>query len=287
MKKYLCCLLLFFPLLAAPTSAAQPPAPAAATAAAAPSLALHRALYAFHMKTVDPGARLIDVGGKMYFEQDETCDAYTTEHRFTTEYQYADQRSVVDTSHYVSFESKDGAHFNFNARSEQDGELTEQLRGALERADDGTGKAVYSRPDDTTYDLPKGYLLPTAHTLEIIRRARAGEHFFSAVMFDGTDADGPAEVGTFIGKKAAESEIRKIAAQNKKIDASLLTPDAWHVRMAIFPLLNREESEPAYEMETILHDNGVISYALVNYKTLSIEQELTALDKIPPPKKCN
>jgi hypothetical protein len=251
------------------------------------SIALHKALYEFHMKTADPGAGINGVSGKMYFEQDETCEAWTTEHRFTTEYQYAETEPLVDTSHYVAFETKDGQQLSFNAEREQDGEQTEQLRGTAMRNADGTGKAIYSRPDDVNYDLPAGFVFPTVQTMDTVRHARAGDHFFHTVMFDGTDEDGPIEVSMFIGKKATTDEIKKIAAAAPKIDASLLTPDAWHVRMSIFPIVETDELTPAYEMDMILHDNGVISYALVDYKTFSVEQRLTALEKLPPPKACH
>jgi hypothetical protein len=258
----------------------------AADTASATDIALHKALYAFKMVSAQPGAGLNGVNGKMYFEQDATCDAWTTEHRMTTAYQYAEAAPVTDTDRYTAFESKDGQQFSFNADGQENGEAGEQLRGSVEKASGGAARAVYSRPDGTTYDLPAGYFLPTAHTMEVIRHARAGDHFFSAVMFDGTDADGPVEIGTFIGKKATPEELKKIADSNKKIDAALLTPEAWHVRMAIFPLKDAAESTPAYEMEMILHDNGVISHTVVDYKTFVIEQDLMALEKLPG-KKCN
>ena len=249
-------------------------------------IAQHKALYIFKMVSAEPGAGISSVKGKMYFEQDATCEAWTTEHRLNTEYQYSATSPIADTSSYVAFETKDGQQFSFNGNQQEGDEAPEQLRGSVEKAADGTAKAVYSRPVDTKYDLPAGYFLPTAHTMEVIRRARAGDHFFSAVMFDGTDADGPVEIGTFIGKRATAEELKNIAESSGKIDASLMTPTAWHVRMAIFPLKDTEESAPAYEMEMILHDNGVISHALVDYKTFAIEQNMTALEKLPV-KKCN
>jgi hypothetical protein len=255
-----------------------------ATAANA-DIALHRALYDFKMLTAEAGAGINGIKGNMYFEQDDTCDAWTTDHRFTTEYQYADVPAYVDASHYIAYESKDRRQFSFSSEREENGEMTEQLRGAIEISPGGSTRAVYSRPDDLAYDLPKDYLLPTLYTLETIRRARAGENFFSAVVFDGTDAEGPVEIGTFIGKKVAVDEIKRIAGANKNIDAALLTPDAWHIRMAIFPLKDNETSAPAYEMETILHDNGVLSHARIFYQTFSVEQQLTALEKLPP-RKC-
>ncbi len=255
-------------------------------AAADVNIILHKALYDFRLVSAEAGAGINGVKGKMYYEQDATCDAWTTEHRFSTEYQYAERPAVSDASHYVAFESKNQQQFSFSSERQEDGEMTEQLRGFVEKAAAGAAKAIYTRPDDISYDLPKGYFLPTSHTMEVIRRARAGEHFFSAILFDGTDADGPVEVGTFIGKKLTAEELKKISAGNKKIDVTLLMSDAWHIRMAVFPLKDAEESAPSYEMEMILHDNGIVSHALVDYKTFAVEQNLTALEKLPS-KKCD
>lgn len=246
----------------------------------------HKALYNFKMTALESGADLVGMQGQMYFEQDDVCDAWTTDHRFSTESHYAEQPPVINTSHYVAYESKDLQQFSFSSERQENGEMTEQLRGSIEAAADGSVNAVYSRPDDLKYDLPKGYLLPTAHTMEVIRHARAGDRFFNAVVFDGTDAEGPVEINTVIGKKVAADALKKIAAANPKIDATLLTPDAWYVRMAVFPLNNMEDMAPSYEMDMIVHDNGVVSYTLVDYATFKVAQTLTALEKLPP-KKCN
>lgn len=250
------------------------------------NIAVHRALYDFKLVSAAVGAGITGVKGRMYFEQDATCEAWTTEHRFTTEYEHGEGRASVDTSHYVAFESKDQQMFSFSSERQENSTREERLRGSVEKSADGKVQAVYSRPDELKYDLPEGYLLPTAHTVEVIRRAQAGDHFFNSILFDGTDADGPVEVGTFIAKKATPEELKKIADRNKKIDATLMTPDAWHIRMAVFPLKHAQESLPAYEMEMIMHDNGVTSYAQVDYKTFVLEQNLAALEKLPL-KKCN
>jgi hypothetical protein len=255
--------------------------------AAEVEIALHKALYNFKMTSAAAGAGINGVSGQMYFEQDATCDAWTTEHRLSMDYQYAETDLVSTSSRYAAYEGKDGKQFSFNSAEEEKGAEAQQLRGSVEIAADGTAKAVYSRPEGTSYDLPAGFFLPTGHTRETIRRARAGENFFSAVVFDGTDADGPAEIGTFIGKKATPEELQKTAAADgKKIDAALLAPEAWHVRMAVFPLVDRDESAPAYEMDMVLHSNGIISHAVVHYKTFSLEQTLAALEPLAA-KKCD
>ncbi|TAL30583.1 MAG: DUF1849 family protein [Alphaproteobacteria bacterium] len=250
------------------------------------TVALHRALYDFKMVSVQSGAGITDISGRMYYEQDDDCDAWTTEHRFRVKYQYSERRPVQNTSHYVAFESKDLSQFFFSSEREEDGATTEQLRGSIAKAADGTAKADYARPGNLSYALPKGYMLPTQQTNEVIRRARRGESFFNVVMFDGTDSEGPVEVNTYIGKKVTPEEIKAIAAGNPKIDASLLAPEAWHVRMAVFPLKERDDMSASYEMDMILHDNGVVSWSLVDYRSFRVEQKLLAIEKLPQ-KKCS
>lgn len=249
------------------------------------SVATHKALYEFKLLSADSSVGLSSVDGKMYFEQDDTCDAWTTDRRFATRYFYTEQESDQDNSHYIAFESKDGQQFSFSSERQENGEVTEKLRGSVEAAAEGAARAVYSRPEGVSYRLPPGYLLPIGHNIEIIRRAQAGESFYDAAVFDGTDADGPVEVSTFIGSKATDAEIRNIAARHKKIDARLLTPDAWHVRMAVFPLEDTVEMLPSYEMEMVMHDNGVVSDVIIDYGSFRIAQKLVALEKLPP-KKC-
>ncbi len=255
--------------------------------AADPTVALHKAIYQLKMDSVSSGSGIVGIDGKMYFETDDACDAWTTDQRFTTEYQYPESRAVLNTNHYVSWESKDQKTFQFSSERQEDGEVVELLRGNAIRADDSSGKAEYTRPKAMTFSLPAGYFLPTAHTSEMIKKAKAGEKVFRAVMFDGTDADGPVEMTAVIGKKVTADEIKKIVdrAAPGKIDPALLSTDAWHVRIALFPLKEDQEMTPAYEMDMTLHDNGIVSAAVVDYKEFRVSQTLEALEKLPA-KKC-
>lgn len=255
----------------------------------------HRAIYDFKLSAVESGAGISGIRGKMFYEQKDECDAITSEHRFNAEYQYPERPAVLTTSKYSSWEGKGGRQFYFNSDRADNGVMTEQLRGGIEQgAEKKDDKAVYSKPEETRYDLPEDYFLPVAHTSEIIRRAKQGETIFNAVVFDGTDADGPVEINTIIGKKATADEIAAIAKQaegasndedNKiarpaKIDAALLVPEAWHVRMAVFPLKNNEDMLPSYEMDIILHANGVVSKVVVDYRVFKVAQTLRGLEPV-------
>lgn len=248
--------------------------------AAAAALASHRALYDFKTVSIESGARMTGVRGQMYYDQSDACEAYTTDQRFTTEYHYPERPTVLNTSHFNSWEAKDGRQFQFNSERQENAVMIEQLRGGIERVEDGSVKAVYTRPEGQSFDLPNDYFLPIAHTLELIRAARAGRKIFNAVVFDGTDADGPVEINAFIGKKLSFDDIASFIPKTAKIDKNLLDPDAWEVHMAIFPLQGSIDGVPSYEMNIVLHGNGVVSHALVDYGSFEVEQSLMALEPI-------
>lgn len=274
-------------LLVGQTGAAAltPPVPQAEARPVVP----HKALYDFAMVSVTSGAGVTDIRGNMFYEQDDACDAWTTDHRFTVVYYYPERQPLVNTSHYVAWEAKDQSQFQFSSERQENGVVTELLRGSVARDADGGATAEYVRPDDLSFTLPQGYFLPTGHVREIVKRAQAGERFFNAVMFDGTDADGPIEVSVFIGDRLTPAEIAAYmpaaVKEGETLDTSLLSPQAWPVRMAVFPLMKKDSMTPVYEMDIILHDNSVVSHVLVDYKSFKVEQRLTALEPLPA-RKC-
>lgn len=266
-------------------------APAAGEQAAPAVMTPHKAIYDFRMLGISSGSGgLSDIRGSMFYEQADACDGWTTDHRFTSEYFYPERPALLNASQYTAWEAKDRSLFQFNSERQENGNPGEQLRGAVERGADGTAKAVFSRPADLTFDLPAGYYLPVQHTAEMISRARKGEKIFHAVLFDGTDADGPVEVNAIITKALTPAEVAAIGmtADGKpdaRIDAKLVNVPAWRVRMAVFPLYPKEGqdgSTPSYEMDMVLHDNGVISDAVVDYRQFKLAQKLTALEAVPP-----
>lgn len=259
-------------------------APAKAIPAPAASYAPHKALYDIKLVSVSSGAGITDIRGNMLYEQDDVCDAWTTDHRFTLEYYFPERPATVNTTHYVSWEAKDQSQFNFSSDRQENGTLTEQLRGSVTRGVDNGATAEFTRPQDLYFELPKGYVLPSFHTQEIIRTAREGKRTYHSILFDGTDKEGPVEVNAIVTRKLTPedviSRIAKKPADGYKIDKSLLTADAWLVRMAVFPTTDDENMSPTYEMDLVLHDNGVVSHVLVDYKTFKIEQILTAVEPL-------
>ncbi len=280
-------------MLAAISPAAGEAADAAPTTdqTAMDTMASHKAIYDFRMLGISSGSGgLSDIRGSMYYEQADACEGWTTDHRFTSEYFYPERPSMLNVSQYTAWEAKDGSVFQFNSERQENGEPGEQLRGSVDLHADGSASAAYSRPPDLSFALPAGYYLPVRHTAELVRRARNGDKIFHAVLFDGTDADGPVEVNAVITRQLTPQELAAIALDadgkpNPRIAAGLVAGPAWHVRMAVFPLYPKEGDDtavPSYEMDMDLHDNGIVSKAVVDYKQFKVAQTLTALEPLPP-----
>ncbi len=241
----------------------------AAQAATLP--AAHRAIYDLDMVATRSGAQIIDVHGKMFYEWGPSCDAWVTNHRFNLVYEYADSPGMRISSDFTTHELKDGSTFNFSSRRSRDGKLYQDLRGHS-----NLQEATFTAPDNLRFDLPKGTLFPTAHTLRMLEEMHKGARFYSANIFDGSDEEGPIEVNTFFGEPVNAMQSIK---PSDKLDMSLLNTPARRVRMAVFPL-DGEEEESDYEMTMVLHDNGIISDMIIDYDDFSVRQSLVALEKI-------
>ena len=237
----------------------------------------HKALYAIEMISRHSGSQIVNVSGQMFFEWKADCDAWLTDHRFNISYDYAETPPLHIKSDFTTYEPYDGQHFDFNSRRLRDGVLYEEVRGSATLPPDKTaGEAVFTIPEGLTYELAPGTFFPTAHILEILNQAQKGEKFVHAVLFDGTDEDGPVEVNAFIGDK-----VNPLAHVDptKDIDTTLVNTQAWKVRMAFFPA-DSQGSDPDYEMDVVLHENGVVSDMTIYYRDFSITQKLTALEPL-------
>lgn len=242
-------------------------------------LAPHKALYNIEMISKRSSSQILNIHGQMYFSLKPTCEAWSTDHRFNLYYEYADSAPMQITSDFTTYEPVDGKSFDFNSRRKRDGELYQELRGTAVRNDKGVGSVTYTTPEGLAFDMPEGGLFPMAHTAEMMNAIRAGKKVFSAVVFDGSDDEGPIEINTIVGKAV---NVMATMQPGPTIDTTLINSPARKVRMAFFPVGNDNEAAD-YEMDVVLHDNGIISSMTVDYGEFSVSQTLAALEKIPTP----
>ncbi|MGH1397961.1 MAG: EipB family protein [Alphaproteobacteria bacterium] len=225
----------------------------------------HKALYDISLKSVSNGSQIANISGKMYYEWHEDCDAWTSKHRFNLLYEYADEPAMRITSDFSTFESFDGKTLDFISRRKQNGELFEEVRGQA-----ANGQALFSAPGGLSYPLPDNTLFPMAHSKFVLQAIKDKQKFASAILFDGSDDEGPVLVNAIIGAPIPNAE---------KFDAAqdLLNSPAHRVHLAFFPLSSTEQT-PDYEIKLTLHENSIISDMDINYGAFSVWQELSALE---------
>ncbi len=243
----------------------------------------HKSLYDIKMVSKQSSSNIINVSGKMYFEWYESCDAWITNNKLNLIYEYIDSPSMNIVIDFNSYETFDGNLFEFSSKTIRDGEVIKNIRGAAKKNEDNTGVAIFTSPEDLKYKLERGYYLPMKHTIELLKRIKRGDKIFMANVFDGVDEDGPVDINSFI-----VGEINALALLNPtaNIDTALVNNKAWNIRMSFFNGDKPEEEASDYEMNVILHENSVISDAIIEYSDFTIEQKLIALEKLESTK-CN
>ena len=253
----------------------------------------HKALYVVKLLSTKSGSQMLDLSGKMYFEWKPTCEGWITNHRFSLDYDYADNPSVNISSDFSTVENSSGTKLDYFSRRRRDGEVYDELRGSA-TVDPVTraGEAVFTTPPDLSFALDKGTLFPTAHTVALVENARKGNKFLNVRIFDGSDEEGPVDINAFIGPQTKNNDVVISNIQSRKslifkpastnsIDNSLLDVPGWNVRMAFFPV-NAPEATADYELSMVLHENGVISDMVIEYADFSVRQKLVALEKLSP-----
>ncbi len=235
-------------------------------------LLAHKALYEIHLTTKKSSASISNISGKMFYEWKPSCDAWLSMHRYDMLYEYAEMPSVRVTSDFSTYEAFDGKSFNFNLQRKHDGVLIEEIRGSSDKK-----QAKYSIPKSLSFQLSEGTLFPTAHTLAVLEKIRAGDKFYNATIFDGSDADGPADISSLILSKAEPYNFDASGANH--LDKDLLSTPSWSIRLAFFPLANFEATAD-YEMSMTFHENGVIRDMIVDYGDFSVTHNLIALEAL-------
>ena len=147
----------------------------AATPSDAWEIAPHRAIYELDLASARMGSQVSDVGGQMLFIWEDSCDGWTVEQRYRTNYVFAEGGEVEQRMTYATWESKDGRDFNFSVRNVTGDMADDEVRGIAHIATDGSGTVEFRLPADREERLPSGTLFPTAHTLRLLDEAELAQ----------------------------------------------------------------------------------------------------------------
>jgi hypothetical protein len=239
-------------------------------------IASHRALYTMSLASAHNDSGVVGAHGTMAYQWGETCDGWTVEQHYKLSINYAEAQDVDIVSNFVTWESTDAQHYRFNQKETRNGAVDEEIRGSANL--DGPGKggtADFEKPKPEAMKLPAGALFPSAHTLMILDKAKAGENFFSRQVFDGATVSGAVLVSAVIGPK-----IEPDPEMVKK--SPLLNRPGWRVRLAFFPA-DQAAEKPDYELGMLLLDNGISRDMTIDYGDYTIKAKLDDIEPLGKP----
>jgi hypothetical protein len=248
-----------------------------AVPAMAQEMAPHRAVYA--VSAIENGKSTGNTPGTYAYELKLTCDGYIIHQRLRLE--SAGQRSAVVSEQQTQMsESKDGKKLSFEHRSVTGGKQTSLIKGEAIMADDGTGQARFSDPQNQTVALPAGTLFPVAIARATIRAAKAGENGLDALFFFGDKVKPPQQVNAVIGKVPRRlADVKIPEGAEDRVDGRTRI----YYRAGFFDAEAKSQGEPAFEMSSVTLDNGIELYGTHEQGDGGIEYRITRLEAIAKP----
>lgn len=242
------------------------------------SITPHRATYRMSLLSTKKGGQIRNATGSIEYEWADACDAWATQQHMKLRFTNIDGEEREVISHVLSTESKDGKTYQFNIRRFIDGEQDNIYRGQASLSGKA-GHAAYAQPKEWgDKPLPEGVMFPSAHTLLIIEKAKAGEKMFTRPVFDGSDDEGVAEVSAFISPRHEKQAVTDVPEALRSLPA--LAGQAWGVRLAFFNPADNT-GVPDYEMELVLQPNGIARSMNIDYGDFIVAGELQSLDVLP------
>ncbi len=238
----------------------------------------HNVEYKLEMISKKSNSLLSDIYGTVKYSIDDACDGWSISQNFTLTYLYNNQKSMTESKYFTAWEAKDGSYLQFSSKTTSDNSIKEIIRGFAEKKKNKEIMVNFLEPNPKQLTIGKNTIFPTEYLEELLKHAQEGKKFFNKAMFDGVDTKGALELNSFIGKKIAVKDIKDIYS-NPKLDTSLFGKYAWNIRIAFFKLHNQEET-PSYEIDMLLHDNGVVSSSTINYKNFAVREYITSLSKV-------
>jgi hypothetical protein len=235
-------------------------------AEAAPSFLPHRAVYE------------IDAGGVLEFEWSDVCDGWAVRQRTRLAMSDAQGGDFADASTLNTWESKDGLSYRFfYRRRTSQGEREDRRGGARLTGPGEGGEVVYSHPREQRESLPENTVFPSEMTLRLLELADG-----VALPEWHTVFDAGGETGLY-GTSVTLIKALSADAQPRHGSPLLAGLPSWRVRLAFYPLEDRESATPEYEQDLRIFANGVVDELILNYGDFVLGATLKELEALDPP----
>ncbi|HVJ32399.1 MAG TPA: DUF1849 family protein [Terriglobia bacterium] len=237
----------------------------------------HKAIYTLHNREAVGDNDSLSADGMLIFEWMDTCDGWQVNQRAKLRL-VGDQGETDFEWRQITWEAKDGRSYRYQSQEFQDGQKGEQRQGEVSLDDKGVAQLTMAAPEHNQSALPAGILLPTAHSMRLLKAATTGETYVSADVFDGTVSDKPMQIGAAIAPSPSQ-------APDQAKEFPPLAHVASHVIDLAFYLKDGDPAGlPDFEQSMRLYDNGVIGHMSFPFAGVDMIGDLVKLDAVPPGK---
>lgn len=246
-------------------------------AASAAGLAPHRAVYDLQLKDASERSGIAGMYGRMVYEfNGNACDGYTVSFRFVTQINTGEETRLTDQQ-TTTYEDLKNRSFRFLTRSFTDEKLDKEVRGNA-HDDKGGVNVELTSPDTRAVELADS-VFPTEHMVELIQRAKKGEKFFEARLFDGSDSGDKTLMTTTIVSKQEmpgtdDAEATKAGSFAKEA--------FWPVTIAYYNDDAKGDALPIYRMSFKLYESGITRDLTMDYGDFVLTGKLANLELFQP-----
>ncbi|PHP65096.1 ATP-binding protein [Zhengella mangrovi] len=244
-----------------------------------PQLAPHRAVYDLSLIDASDRSGISGVSGRMVYEfNGSPCDGYTVSFRSVTQFQTSENNKLIDQQ-VATYENPREDLFTFVTKSFVDEKLDKEVKGTAHGSADGV-EVELQKPDEGTVRLSQA-LFPAEHMIDLLERARKGQHFYETSIFDGTEgADKVLTTTVVIGSRkeaSGDDEERKAAG-------SLADQAYWPVSIAYYDDPQPDtDATPIYRIGFKLYDSGISRGFDTDYGDFRLKGKLVNLEMLDAP----
>ena len=207
-----------------------------------------------------------------------TCDGWSldTDLQLQLETEEGGGMRLESRSRYdeVPPDGDGAARLDFRQVQSVNGNPINLVAGTAEKTSEG-GRAQFERPAGTSYTLPPDTAFPVAAARATMERLFAGEKLVSQTLFDGGE-DGP-----LLSVDLAAGDPQP-ARDDVRGDTDLLQRPMLRTVTAFY-LPDAPDSEPLTTYVSDIYDNGVTARLSIDVGLATVNAELTAIRRLPPP----
>jgi hypothetical protein len=249
--------------------------------APASELVPHRAFYRLSLATLGSDSEVSDVQGGIGYEISDGCDGWIVEQQYAMRILWSNGTETDSSDTFVSWESKDGLEYRFNAKKFRNGEQYKLINGRAElESKGGAGMARFDEPENSKIPLPAGTVFPTEHTIILLQEALNGKKFDRHMVFDGSDVEGASATSTVILN-------RKPAGDGGVLEAPLGPHPVWPMKLAFYAAEGQAgpgEELPEFELSMDIQENGIAASLVLIFDGFSLNGTLESIERLPDPR---